>query len=63
MTKKDYATIARALSKFYLDDDRPPLHTASATMEYVVVRIADALEADNPRFDRTKFYQACGVTE
>lgn len=61
MTKKDYATIASALAKFYVDDDRPPLHTASETMEYVVVRIADALEFDNPRFNRAKFYEACAI--
>jgi len=58
MTKKDYELIATALVM---------THTSAfngtegykLTCEYM----ADELERDNPRFDRTKFLTACGIED
>jgi hypothetical protein len=56
MTRKDYEKIARVLR-----DDIPGGETRIIACE----KFADMLATDNPRFDRNKFYKACGgvVTE
>lgn len=55
MTKKDYEVIARAL-------DAPSCELMNAGVyELVAKALADALEADNKKFDRDKFLTACGV--
>lgn len=63
MTRKDYVLIAEALK--HARDQIP------ATGEHVAHEllgnsssarsIANALADDNPRFDRARFLQACGV--
>ena len=51
MTKKDYELIAEAIRQ-------------SNNMKVDVVdNLVRAFANDNPRFDRTKFYNACGVEE
>jgi hypothetical protein len=52
MTKKDYKLIAQAIADTYCD-----IGSASAIVE----SIAEALEAENPLFNKTKFREACGV--
>ena len=61
MTRKDYKLIAEVLNRAIknwegFDQERP---------EEVVSMIAKTLSSqliqDNPRFDRTKFLEACGV--
>jgi hypothetical protein len=63
MTRKDYELIAGALN-----DQKPYFHqNPDKWGEYqhcfLACRdaIADALAADNPRFDRDKFLKACGL--
>lgn len=58
MTRKDYQLIAAALYRA-----RPT--EASGALEVLQwvsdsLSIADALQADNPRFDRRRFLAACG---
>ena len=50
MTRKDYVNLAAALSVF----------PTSAVHRAYVEAIADVLAADNPRFDRDRFYKAAG---
>lgn len=52
MTKKDFKVIADAL---YAARDTDSQWT------YAVEMIADSLERDNERFDRMRFYAACGL--
>ena len=52
MTKKDYELIARAIYKTQSLGDN---HL------YVVDMIADELQRANPKFNRTRFMQACGI--
>lgn len=59
MTRKDYKLIAEALL------DSKPAEPCESTVYVQFVfscsRVANALESDNPRFDRNKFMKACGV--
>ena len=52
MTKKDYKLIAQAIADTYCDFESASL---------IVESIAEALEAENPLFNKTKFREACGV--
>ena len=67
MTRKDYVALARALSltKPKHDDGKRPaghghLHGARSQWEHDLTVVCNALEADNPRFDRTRFLEAAG---
>ena len=64
MTRKDYELIAAAVKEcrstqnqayygLWCADDR--------TLDTVAGVLAEKLAADNPRFDRERFLQACGV--
>lgn len=57
MTRKDYVLIADALKHAAACDPG----TEGGGIYRAAVCIADALAADNPRFDRARFLQACGV--
>ena len=61
MTRKDYRRIADAM----LASKPAPYWDANKHAQYKVSvsRLCDALQADNPRFDRQKFMQACGVEQ
>lgn len=63
MTKKDYVRIAAALADTLLINCPSAEYLAGATAarNSAVARIADALAADNARFDRARFLAACGV--
>lgn len=61
MTKKDYELIARSLEatiRFYSRIDSLVMQRGAKQAAY---ELADALGEDNPRFDRNKFLQACGI--
>jgi hypothetical protein len=63
MTRKDYVLIAVALRDTLLIDcpTEEFLNGAIAARDSAVLRVADALGRDNPRFDRERFLKACGV--
>lgn len=56
MSKKDYTLIAKAIASTESEGT-----AREAATKRVASKIADALEADNPRFDRTRFMTACEV--
>ncbi len=56
MTRKDYVLLAEAIKNCNVNDDEQFGVDACAEC------IADALAADNPRFDRARFLKAAGVT-
>lgn len=62
MTRKDYIAIADAIRRAepvaMIESERPILRQAWAR---TADHIADALQADNCRFDRYRFLRACGV--
>lgn len=59
MTKKDYQAIARAIhtarTHAKIDEKLDP----GSGINRVEHLIADVLAADNPRFDRERFVEAC----
>jgi hypothetical protein len=63
MTKKDYVRIAAALRDTLLINltNQDQLVGAKAAHISACNRIADALAADNPKFDRARFLAACSV--
>lgn len=67
MTRKDYVALAEALREARVDIQckEPAEHVSTLKdgVSYAADHIADALAADNPRFDRTRFLKACGVTQ
>lgn len=65
MTRKDYELIAAAI-KSADSDTCNALHlleSAEIALAIYSRHIADALAADNPRFDRARFRRACGVED
>lgn len=56
MTKKDFDLIADAfkLARSQLDPTR------FAAVDFVASKVADAIQATHPRFDRDRFLAACG---
>ena len=68
MTRKDYVMIAETLRGLLADIDRESpgmrevLRGERMGVASVARRLADQLRQDNPRFDRTRFMAACGLT-
>lgn len=72
MTKKDYIKFAAMLNT-HIDNTQKSIglstthdvleyHTARLTEVEAIVRdVADIFQDDNPRFDRDRFLQACGI--
>jgi hypothetical protein len=59
MTRKDYQLIADTFAKFgKIRDLDQSINWSGADLAR---NLADALQADNPRFDRARFLEACGV--
>ena len=74
MTRKDYVMISAALAKVggawnretlmtKFGYPQPMAYAARACFVDSAEAIADALQADNPRFDRERFLKACAVTQ
>jgi hypothetical protein len=64
MTRKDYVALAHAIKiSQYGFGDRDPMeqHAAQEMRARVAKNVADALAADNGRFDRERFLTACEV--
>ena len=59
MTKKSYEMIAREIRRHRLDDNG----TGSGMLASVTDSLAVIFETDNPRFDRARFFTACGMDE
>lgn len=53
MTRKDYVLIARAIRQARNEYDDIPIGISCVTLH-----LANALERDNPRFDRDRFISA-----
>ena len=60
-SKRHYVKLAQAVKQAYddLDVSDADRLTVTISIGYVVNRIASALQADNPAFDRERFIKAC----
>jgi len=61
MTRKDYVKFAELAKTHLTDKSNQPADYA--VLKVFIDGIVDILAEDNPRFDRVKFYKACGVRE
>ena len=63
MTKKHYEAIAAIIASTRNNATLYPSngHARGETLEVTASRLADYFTTDNPRFDRARFLQACGV--
>ena len=69
MTKKDYELIARAIYRSLISPRRKSPQSGSLESQdkyadqhrLTAQHVANALERENPRFDRDRFIEACGV--
>lgn len=62
MTKKDYELLAKAIYGSLIQSGK--LEAQDHYIEQFKIttwHVADALERNNPRFDRDRFISACGV--
>lgn len=71
MTRKDFELIARVLKDSRpaakeLNDDNVKeaarQHAKNAQVDFVSIAFAVELAKQNPRFDKDKFYTACGTS-
>ncbi len=65
MTKKDYELIAQSIWRSgYIKDNNKIRQEAREKMRHLIaIDIASSLKNENPRFDQSKFYKACGIDE
>lgn len=73
MTKKDYELIAgvilynRNQSGLPLDgetkEDKAMIAGYRVALNDVAYMLAESMQRDNPRFDRSRFLKACGINE
>ena len=67
MTRKDYILIAETIRELLADIDREPprmrevLRGERMGVASVALRLGVQLRQDNPRFDLTRFIEACGI--
>ena len=65
MSRKDYVRIAAAIKAARAEivaEEPEEFHSELLDgVAYVADFLADALKADNPSFDRTRFLTACGL--
>lgn len=63
MSKKDYQAIARAIyetrAAYGIAAGKQADGTTGGALEMVTVELCMILSADNPRFDRARFIEAC----
>ena len=65
MTKKDYELIAAVIATNYREShlwsNKDKREGAENSVECISEDLANMLAADNSRFDRERFLQACGL--
>ena len=63
MTRKDYKLIAKAISEAVNTYSTERLATANPNevLTLVTANLSHSLGEDNPRFDKARFWSACGV--
>lgn len=59
MTRKDYEAVADILRQ--AGNDAMGGYTAQGVVVQITQQFAELARADNPRFDRARFMDACGL--
>jgi hypothetical protein len=63
MTKTDYELVASAIEFSHQSLNDNQFNKLYDGIERTAETIADYLQADNPKFNRNKFLEACGIQE
>jgi hypothetical protein len=64
MTKKDFILLAKVMKEYNDAMARTSYKvTGDALTREITFKLSDALATTNPAFDRTRFLEACGITE
>ena len=58
MTRKHYEAIAGIVRAYWLAKSG-----SGASMDYLITGLARYFQTDNPNFNETRFYRACGLSE
>jgi hypothetical protein len=63
MTEKDCALIARSIwrARFIKDKNKVRQKAKEDRARLIVFNVATDIKQENPRFDKEKFYKACGL--
>jgi hypothetical protein len=66
MTRKDYRMLASTIKPLVeglevLTKVKPEAYTHTSVVRELVNNLSDRLEEDNPHFNRSKFWEACGL--
>lgn len=64
MTRKDYVAVAKVLRegrKLTTSDGKKFLNISETDFSRLVILLSRTFRMDNPRFDHSKFYEACGI--
>lgn len=63
MTRQDYVLIAESIwrSGFIKDKNKVRQGAREKMRRLIAIDIASNLQAENPRFDKFKFYEACRI--
>lgn len=65
MRKKDYQLIASAIRRTRtaksLDKNQVRRLAADSALNLLIIDLTATLASDNPKFDKDKFYTACGM--
>jgi hypothetical protein len=64
MSRKQYRDIAAVISDAVAEEISPEasvLYAQGWIISYIAAGLAAVFEIDNPRFDRERFMEACGI--
>jgi len=61
MTKKHFEAISKVLSKYQATPLYESDYSDYRTAAHIAEDLADYFEKENPKFQREKFLQACGI--
>ena len=60
MTKKDYIKIAKVINNELKEWDKELTPQVEFSINNIAVALANVMEEDNPRFNKIRFFEACG---
>ena len=60
MTKKDYIVIAKVINEELKQWDKGLTPQVISSINNIALALSNVMADDNPRFNRDKFFDACG---
>ena len=60
MTKKDYIKIAKVINNELKEWDKGLTPQVESSINNIAIGLANVMKEDNPRFNKIRFFEACG---